>query len=312
MNTPDKVTSSAQAATLPHICVCVCTYKRPLGLAHLLRELEGQQTAGLFTFSVVVIDNDVHRSGESTAAAANKDLAIAVAYYVEPQRSIALARNRAVIHARGDYLALIDDDEFPAPNWLLTLFRTCNEWGVHGVLGPVVRHFDEPPPAWLRRSRFYDRRINRTGTPVYWKEARTGNVLMKAEVIAGETAPFRPEFRAGEDQDFFHRKIEAGFRFIWSADAKVLETIPPARWKRTYMLRKAILQGATAALQPDYDAVNVAKSVIAIPLYTIGLPFALLLGQHRFMTLLVKIFHHLGKLLALIGINPVREAYVSD
>lgn len=309
MSTPAEFRRSAHASALPHICVCVCTYKRPQGLERLIRELESQETAGLFTFSIVVVDNDEQRSGER---AARSGTSMPVVYDAEPRRSIALARNKAVANAHGDYLAMIDDDEFPAPNWLLTLFRTCDEWGVDGVLGPVVRHFDEPPPAWLKRSSFYDRRINRTGTPVYWKEARTGNVLIKAKVVAGDDAPFRPEFRAGEDQDFFHRKIDAGFSFIWSADARVYETIPPARWKRMYMLRKATLQGGNAALLPNCDALSILKSVMAVPLYSVALPFALLFGHHRFMALLVKIFHHLGKLLALLHINPVREAYVSD
>ena len=54
------------------------------------------------------------------------------------------------------------------------------------------------------------------------------------------------------------------------------------------------------------------KSVLAIPLYSLALPFALIAGQQYFMTLLVKICDHLGKLLILVGINPVREEYVLD
>ena len=57
---------------------------------------------------------------------------------------------------------------------------------------------------------------------------------------------------------------------------------------------------------------SIAKSVIAVPVYTIGLPFALLGGQHRFMTLLVKLCDHVGKLLYLMRIDPIREEYVSD
>jgi len=42
------------------------------------------------------------------------------------------------------------------------------------------------------------------------------------------------------------------------------------------------------------------------------LPFALALGHHRFMTFLVKLFDHLGKLFALVDIRPVRDPYVTD
>ena len=296
----------------PHISVCVCTYKRPQLLRRLLNELSLQETENQFTFSILVADNDEAQSAQSTVEEMRGLLPLSIQYYVEPRRNIALARNKVVENVQGEYLALIDDDEYPAPNWLLTLFKNCNDYKVDGVLGPVMRHFDEPPPAWFEKSKIYDRDVNPTGETVQWEKSRTGNALLRRRVIFEDPAPFRPEFRAGEDQDFFRRKIEAGYRFIWSADAVVYETIPPARWKRSYILRKALIQGATAALQPSCDAKNIVKSLIAVPLYTAIVPFAFLAGQRRLMTLLIKLFDHSGKLLMLVGINPVREEYVSE
>lgn len=279
-------------------------------LARLLDELSHQNTDGLFTYSVVIADNDEERSAERIVADARSATGMSVEYCVEPRKNIALARNKVVEAALGDFLAFIDDDEFPARDWLLTLFNVLAASPVDGVLGPVMRHFDDDPPAWLRKSQLYVRRVNPTGMPVDWHEARTGNVLLRREVILGDRSPFRPEFRAGEDQDFFRRKIGEGRTFVWSADAVVFEVVPPARWKRSYLLRKALLRGATAGLNCDFR--GVVKSVIAVPLYVLLLPFALLTGQHNLMTLLVKICDHMGKLLILLGINPIREEYVSE
>jgi len=295
-----------------HISVCVCTYKRPAMLTRLLDELGRQESGGLFSYSIVVADNDGEKSAEGVVEEFRATSAVAVKYCVEPRQNIAPARNRVVENAEGTFVAFIDDDEFPARNWLLTLFKTCNEYKVDGVLGPVKRHFDEVPPAWMLKSRFYDRRVNPTGMRVDWHEARTGNVLLRRQILMGDGAPFRPEFRAGEDQDFFRRKIEEGRVFIWSAEAEAFEVVPPARWKRMYMVRKALLRGATAGIQPGCGAACIAKSVAAVPLYAIALPFALLLGQHRFMTVLVKLCDHLGKVLIVMGINPIREEYVTD
>jgi succinoglycan biosynthesis protein ExoM len=279
-------------------------------LKRLLDELSQQETVDLFSFSVVVCDNDQAKSAEPVIDEACATYPFSIKYCVEPRQNIALARNRVVENADGEFLAFIDDDEFPAHDWLLKLFKTCVEYKVDGVLGPVLRHFDDVPPAWLRKSKFYVRRVNPTGMPVAWLEARTGNVLLKREVIGSDTAPFRPEYRAGEDQDFFRRKISEGKKFIWCADAEAFEVVPPARWKRTYLIRKALLRGATAGLQ--CNAAGVIKSVIAIPLYALAMPFTVLAGQHYFMTLLVKTCDHLGKLLILMGINPIREQYVSE
>jgi|SRR5215469_361226 len=297
---------------LPHISVCICTYKRPMPLKRLLTDLNRQSTGGLFTFSVVVADNDEQRSAEAVVAESASSLEIQVKYCSEPQRGIARARNKVIENAEGDFVALIDDDEFPSQDWLLQLFNARRRYEVDGVLGPVKRFFDEEPPRWLKKSRLYDRPVNPTGIEVAWRSARTGNVLLKRDLFAGDKTPFRTEFKAGEDQDFFRRKIEEGRSFVWSAEAVAHEVLPPARWKRSYFIRKSLLHGAYGALQPDCGAVSIAKSVIAVPVYTIGLPFALLGGQHRFMTLLVKLCDHVGKLLYLMRIDPIREEYVSD
>jgi succinoglycan biosynthesis protein ExoM len=305
---PDPATARA----VEHISVCVCTYKRSALLKRLLDKLSRQETGGLFTYSIVVSDNDEAKSAEAVVAGMRLSSAVPMKYCFEPRQNIALARNKVVENAEGTFVAFIDDDEFPAPSWLLGLFNTCNQYNVDGVLGPVRRHFDEDPPAWVRKSRLYDRRVNPTGMRVDWHEARTGNVLLKRQILIGDPAPFRPQFRAGEDQDFFRRKIEQGYRFVWSAEADVYEVVPPARWKRIYLVRKALLRGAAAGLYPTCGAASTAKSIISVLLCAVALPFALFLGQHRFMTLLVKLCFHLGTVLIKMGINPIREQYVSD
>jgi predicted glycoside hydrolase/deacetylase ChbG (UPF0249 family)/glycosyltransferase involved in cell wall biosynthesis len=299
-------------ATKPHICVCICTYKRPEPLKRLLCDLGRQSTGGRFTYSIVVADNDEARSGEAVVEEARRTLGVPVTYCAEPRRGIARARNCVVANAAGDYVAMIDDDEFPDGDWLLKLLETCLSYDVDGVLGPVRRYFDAEPPAWLKRSSLYDRAVHPTGTPVAWPGARTGNALVKREVFGGEAEPFRVDFKAGEDQDFFRRKIGEGRAFVWSAEAVAHEVLPPARWKRMYYVRKSLLHGGYSAKVHGAGVVSIAKSLVAVPLYTLGLPLALLAGGHRFMTLLVKLCEHIGKLLFVLRIRPIREEYVSD
>jgi succinoglycan biosynthesis protein ExoM len=295
-----------------HISICICTYKRPAFLKRLLDELRAQETGGSFTYSIVVSDNDHLRSAEAMVSdfAANSN--IAVKYCVEPHQNISLARNKAIENASGDFIAFIDDDEFPTQRWLLTLFGTLNEYHVDGVLGPVKRHFDEPPPKWLLRSGFYSRVVYATGTVLDKEEGRTGNVLLKKHLLDGQAQPFKPELRVGEDKEFFRRMIGSGYRFIWSAEAVVFETVPPVRWKRRFMLKRALFRGAHVPLHPNFGMRDVIRSLVAVPAYSLMLPVALLLGQHRFMTLLVKLCDHLGLLLAVIGINRPHQAYITE
>ncbi|PYV54802.1 MAG: glycosyltransferase family 2 protein [Acidobacteria bacterium] len=307
-----RLSAEAMPRKTQHISVCVCTYKRPQSLKRLLEELGRQDTGGLFTYSIVVSDNDRLCSAEAVVLEFAAGSPIPVRYCVEAQQNIAMARNKAIENAVGDFVAFIDDDEFPIKHWLLALFKACSEYNADGALGSVKRHFDEKPPRWVLKGNFYERPTYPTGFVIDWRKGRTGNVLLKRKLFAADGQPFRPEFRTGEDQDFFQRMIEKGNAFIWCDEAIAYEVVPPTRWKHTFMLRRALLSGATSLLQPTWKTPEIVKSVIAVPVYAAALPFALMLGYHRFMALLIKLSDHLGRLLALLGFDPIKEPYVVD
>ena len=148
---------------LPHITVCICAFRRPALLKRLLEKLQEQRTNGLFSFSVVVCDNDVEQSAASVVSAARNGAAIDIIYCSESRKNIALARNKALEHARGNFIAFIDDDEFPTDDWLEKLIAACDKYRADGVLGPVRPHFDSPPPSWIIRGRFCERPEHETG-----------------------------------------------------------------------------------------------------------------------------------------------------
>ena len=305
---PDEMTNQTH-----HISVCICTYKRPKFLNRLLRELADQETGGgLFTYSVVVADNDQLQSGKSVVSDFAAGSTVPVTYCVEPQQNISLTRNKAIENATGNFIAFIDDDEFPTKRWLLTLFEACQEYDVDGVLGPVKCHFDEKPPMWVVKGKFYERPTYPTGFLIDWTKGRTGNVLLKRHVFEPGEQPFNPEFLTGEDQDFFRRVIAKGRKFAWCNEAIAYEVVPPIRWTRIFMLKRALLRGTISLQHPTSRLRSIAKSVLAVPVYTVALPFTLVLGQHRFMGVLVRLFDHLGKLLTFVGIKPIKNQYVTD
>jgi succinoglycan biosynthesis protein ExoM len=291
-----------------HICVGICTFKRPEMVARLLREVGQQQTGGWFDLSVVVVDNDVAESARSVVMEFARQSGIPTCYSVEAIPNIAMARNKVVSNASGNYLAFIDDDEFPVEDWLLNMFRTCRKYNVAGVLGPVLPHFDIEPPGWLTKGGFYDWPRHETGFVLGWQESRTGNVLLRRSILDGLDEVFRPQFGAGgEDQDFFRRLMSAGHQFIWCDEAPAYETVPPHRWKPRFLIKRALLRGRISFTHPKNRARNLIKAFVAFPLYLVALPFLFFAGQHLFMRYLVRMFDHGGRILALFRLNPVSE-----
>jgi hypothetical protein len=106
--------------------------------------------------------------------------------------------------------------------------------------------------------------------------------------------------------------IAQGRVFVWCDEAGVHEVVPPVRWRRTFMVKRALLRGAVSLLHPTFGVRDVARSVLAVGAYTVVLPVALLLGQAAFMTYLVKLSDHLGRLLALAGIRLIRRPYITE
>jgi glycosyltransferase involved in cell wall biosynthesis len=299
---------TAPAGATALITVCVCTFKRPQLLTRLLHEIARQHTDGAFAYRVVVVDNDERQSAREPVEAIRRSAAFDLVYVVEPEQNIAMARNRAVENAAGEYLAFIDDDEFPGPDWLGTMHRALVQYRVDGVLGPVLPHYEQTPPDWIVRGRFHDRPSHASGEILTWTFTRTGNALLKRALFDAPGTRFRPEFGSGgEDRDLFRRLIESGRRFAWCAEAPVYESIPAERLKRGFMLRRALLRGKTPY---NHTPRAYLRSAVAIPAYTIALPFLLLSGQHRFMRCLVSYFDHVGRILALLGADVIKDKYV--
>jgi len=294
--------------SIPHINVCVCTFRRPALLRRLLDELARQETGGRFTYSVVVVDNDDRQSARAVVADFVAGSPLQVVYCFESRQNIALARNRSLADASGDYIAFIDDDEFPVPEWLQRMLKTCEEYQAAGVLGPVRPHFDEPPPRWIISGRFCERPEHPTGRVMDWEESRTGNVLFQKRILEEVPQAFNPEFgNGGEDKDFFMRMTQRGHVFRWCNEGIAYETVPPSRWKRSYMLKRALLRGKNILKHPTGRARMLATSAVAVPVYSLLLLPALIGGQHWFMKLCIKLCDHLGRLLAFARINPVSE-----
>lgn len=295
-----------------HICVCICTYKRPEMLGRLLSKLEEQKTEDLFDYSIVIVDNDKSESARQIVESFALQSRIPLIYHVEPEQNIALARNMAVAHARGDFAAFIDDDESPIEEWLLRMYTALVWYGADGVFGPVKPLFAAQPPQWMVKAGLFERpSYEKTGAAINWRQTGMGNVLVRRQILDELEGPFKREFgNGGEDVDFFRRAMELGKKIVWCGEAIVYEIVPPERTRLSFQLRRALLRGKASLAHPSGRAFGILKSLVACGLYTILLPVFLVMGRHVFMKYLIKAFDHIGKLLTVCGIEVVKEKYV--
>jgi glycosyltransferase involved in cell wall biosynthesis len=297
-----------------HISICICTFRRNLMLERLLRKLKQQETGGLFSFSVIVVDNDRMGPAREVVLRLRAELGLEIEYGIEPENTIPAARNRALSLASGNYIAIIDDDEFAPPHWLITMFKGIQTFDVDGVLGPVYPFFDKKPPAWLIKGRFCERQVYRTGTLLEWNQTRTGNVLLKKDVFDRHQLRFDLAMKtSSSDRAFFKQAMKAGYRFVSIEDAPVYEAVPPERWTKRYYLNRGLVHGFNAHKNSLGDmrgisrVVEPIKSMSAFFAYALLIPFSGLLGTHMVVKCLEGGGYHLSRLLGMAGIEIVKK-----
>jgi succinoglycan biosynthesis protein ExoM len=291
------------------VSLCVCTYRRPIGLRRLLDAVARLRAERVERLEVVIVDNDPDGSARATVEGM-EGMPFILRYVHEPRRGISFARNRAVAEADADsgWIAFLDDDEEPEAGWLDELLRVQSMYAADVVAGPVPPRFETEAPRWVLRGRFHEAPRRATGTLLPY--ADTGNVLVRASLFRESPAPFAPSLAlaGGEDTHFFLRVARAGHRIVWADDAVAWEWVPPSRLRLPWLLRRAFRRGNTWALlerelEPGLRirARRILRGGGRIVRGAVLLPIALVRGRHAVVDALRGICFGAGSLAGVAG-----------
>jgi len=300
--------------SVPHVFVCVPTFRRPDGLRKLLTQLEQSAYAGMI--EVVVVDNDAEtRSGAAVVDEMSAAYRFPLSSLVEPRRGHTYAYNRAFVTAcralpAPDYIAVLDDDEYPHANWLGELIKVARTYDADIVGGPVFPVF-EAPEHWLARSGLYMPTRYKTG-PVSMIYG-AGNMLIRRGMLEhylDEPFDHAFAFTGGSDYDFFWRCRKDGRTFAWADDAHVFEATPRSRTTVGYLLRRRFRTG-TEATRIDRKLAGAVegrlrrwcKALGLIGTGTLSLPFTALAGRRGIVRSLMWTARGAGRIAAEFGVS---------
>jgi succinoglycan biosynthesis protein ExoM len=265
-----------------NIDICVATYKRPELLANLLKSLAGQSIRDYFALRVIVVDNDVMGSAETTVSAFRDESGMEIVYDAETTRGISYARNRALRHVTAPLVAFIDDDEEASMRWMESMLAALDRCSADVVFGPVVALLPDGAPAWAKVHPSFHRPRVPTGTIV--SHGATNNALLRSEVVRGNwgSGLFNEAFAltGGEDTEFFDRAHRAGFKLIWCDEAVVREHAPMERLTVLWACKRAYRGGQT------YFRIFIAKKTALVRLLWLSKRFVALLASIAFLPFL--------------------------
>ncbi len=298
---------------MTRIAVCVTTFRRPQGLARLLRSLDALEFPGERpAVSVIVVDNDRAETASATVQQCSRSSGMEVRYIVEPRRGIPFGRNRglASLPPETDFVAFVDDDEAVAPDWLARLLDAQRRYRADVVAGPVIPVFERDAPGWAIRGGFFQRPRYASGTQL--DVAFTCNVLVRADVIRQMEHSFdvRFELNGADDSHFFRRVARSGRKLVWADDACVREWIPNSRATTKWLLQRAFRTGnGMAMIATDLSdsawrhVVVVSKSLVWMAIGLAALPVGAVFGKHRLVRAAQYTGYGLGLLLGVFGVQ---------
>jgi succinoglycan biosynthesis protein ExoM len=255
------------------VAVGVCTCRNPAGLTKLLKRLAGVAAVSPPS-RVIVVDNDLAHEGIEAVRAIAGDLPFRVDVVSEPRPGIPFARNRLFAEALRedfDYLAMLDDDEYPTAGWIEALQGTAEAAGADVVGGPVRPKFDVLPQWPVTEADF-----TKAGGEVRRGAARvfsTANVLVSRRLIEGwgeDWFVVEEADTGGCDTEFFRRTIKAGYQHAIASTALVFEDIPPYRARQDWVVARRFWAGNILARarkkQDGFLVALVSESARAIAL----------------------------------------------
>lgn len=216
----------AQLGTaLPSATVAICTRERPDDLERALTAIATQQHR---PHEVLVVDNTPVTDGTRQVVARHHG----VRYLREDRRGLNVARNRAMLEARGDIVAFTDDDAAPEPEWLgalLSNFRDRCTIVVTGLTLPMVLETEaqelfEQHCSFIKgfRRRVFD---GQRDNPLAVGPVGAGaNMALRKDTLMSiggfdERLDGGMPTRSGGDHDIYARVLMAGHRIVYDPAA---------------------------------------------------------------------------------------------
>src|ERR1039458_2717997 len=299
----------------PTIAVAICTYNRNVELRVLLDALlvSVAHLAGRAIVGVVVVDDTAEGNARHVVETFASRFERGITYRISGQQNISLARNMAIETASeiGDWIAMIDDDCEPTPEWLGALLDTQQRTGADAVTGPMVRRVPPGAPKWLTEEPFLELGLSQAEEGAVLPIASTFNSMISSPWLKQHPAiRFQPELGVigGEDMVFYRTAHAVGLQIRYSQRASIFENEPQSRATLAYQLRAHYWHGNSsyvASIRSGANPLRFFLHGINSLIQAFARPFVRMCRGQRpqLRYSLAAMLHAIGKMMGPIGVR---------
>ncbi|MBR8837865.1 MAG: hormogonium polysaccharide biosynthesis glycosyltransferase HpsE [Stigonema ocellatum SAG 48.90 = DSM 106950] len=238
-------------AEFPDFTVAIPTYNGESRLPELLERLQNQiQTEG-FSWEIIVVDNN---STDNTAAVVKTYQAswqhpYPLKYCFEPKQGAAYARKRGVHQAKGKFIGFLDDDNYPASNWVAKAYFFGENYQKAGAYASQIHpNWEVEPPENFQRIAPFLAITERGNLPLLYKPQKrllppsAGLVVRRQAWL--ESVPDKSiltgrvtgNMLTSEDLEMLSYIQKAGWEIWYNPEMEIYHQIPRWRLQREYLI----------------------------------------------------------------------------
>ena len=213
---------------------------------------------------VIVVDNASTDDTPGVIRDAAATFPVPLRYLRETMPGKSAAVNAGVRIARGEILALTDDDVWPASDWITAIRATFSDRSLAVAGGRVDPWWETPCPWWLRPCEpdmpygvmFSPLALLHYGPaqPLGERGAVGANLIVRREVFedlggfAQHLGRHQGTLLCGEDHEFCERAVAAGYRLEYRPELRVRHWVSAHRLRLRYYVRWFFWSGITNAM----------------------------------------------------------------
>lgn len=256
---------------LVSVTVLITTRGRHASLRLTLQSLLQETNLGTPDWEVLVITDSDCRDGTvelcQEFAARFPDL---FRFIVQKGTGKSNALNLGIAVAKGEVLALTDDDVLVAPDYIQGVQKTFQQYTADAAQGRIVLECDGGLPSWMGPRQKVFMSFCDYGTEVldWTRNTMFGTNMAVRTEAARKVGGFSPELGAGtkigfaEDSEFSIRLRQAGCKFIYAPQILVRHQLPRKRLTPWFFRKRYFCLGRARAY---IDAIE------RVPLWRYGL-----------------------------------------
>ncbi|HTL87961.1 MAG TPA: hormogonium polysaccharide biosynthesis glycosyltransferase HpsE [Leptolyngbya sp.] len=225
-----------------NLSVAICTYNGEARIGKVLDCLRSQVQTDAIVWEVLVIDNNSCDNTKQVVAEYS-----GVQYVFEAEQGLAFARSRAVREAKGNWLALLDDDTLPQPDWVAQAYQFAQSHPEIGAFGGQIHaEYEVAPPAGIQKLAPYLAIVERGSKPhkydrvlppgaglVVQRQVWLDVVPTKLALVGRTTAAML----ASEDIEAILHIQNSGREIWYNPKMHLYHQIPAWRTERSYLLK---------------------------------------------------------------------------